>query len=344
MDRLDVLEEAIGRIDLEYAEAAARKMNRKNRKSWLTPQRRTTLLAAAAALIVSLIAGGVFGIIYRKGGDPAKNTGKNTSNALLSTLNVSSSTQDIGQSSAFLPFGDRVALYSSVYLPEDEADPSLSDQNETILRQYLGELYYTDSSKWYIVDDSANLQALLREEPDGRLSLWQFSCFQTWGEDLLKAEFPDSVISEYEYKTLLAALYHVDSAADIARIEILPVTGYRCQNEDPQAETPEKIVINARKDIEGIYEILKKMTCYGTGSLADQTEALFSPELQNAFLADNSLYERDVRLILKDGSTIEGLKYSAVWGAFYEQGGIAYGGLTPTDVETMNYYADIRTH
>ena len=24
--------------------------------------------------------------------------------------------------------------------------------------------------------------------------------------------------------------------------------------------------------------------------------------------------------------------------------GIAYGGLTPTDVETMNYYADIRTH
>ena len=343
MDRHDIIEEALGRIDPEYAEAAARKMNRKGRKPAMTPAKRTALIAAAAMLAAALIGGGIFAAVSR---DQKKTVPLSTS-ALLATLTVTSTPQTAGRASAFLPFGDRVALYSSVYLPEDEPEYAATSRNEKVLRQYQGELYYEGATKWYMVEDSVNLQTLIREDADGRLSVWQFSCFQTWGGDRLQAEFPDSIISDYEYRTLLAALYHVDSSDDIARIEILPVTGYRYQNGQPRADIPETIVVKTRKDIEGIYEILKKMTCYGTGSLVDHAEPVISQELQNLLMADSSrqsLYERDVRLVLQDGTTIEGLKYSAVWGSFYEQGGIAYGGLTPADVETMNYYADIRTN
>jgi hypothetical protein len=71
-----------------------------------------------------------------------------------------------------------------------------------------------------------------------------------------------------------------------------------------------------------------------------------SPEIQSKLSANTSLqafYERDIRITLRDGSVIEGLKYSAVWGSFYEQGGIAYTGLTEDDVTIMNDYSDIQT-
>ena len=62
----------------------------------------------------------------------------------------------------------------------------------------------------------------------------------------------------------------------------------------------------------------------------------------NAHPALRSSLERDIRIVLKDGSSIQGLKYSAFQCAFYENGGIAYGGLDEEDIVAMNEFAEIR--
>ena len=377
MDKRDIFGEAIGRIDPKYTEAAARKMSRKERVVTI-PARRVALLAAAAVLILALIVGGVLGILRLNREDPKNptqiadhttapepsnptdpkpsdepssspsesepsNSPKRPPVSMASALKLAPDVR-IGMTSAFLPFGDRVALYSSVYIPDDYDADSL--QNEAVLHEHLGELYYSGAGKWHLVDNSLNLQYLIREESDGRLSLWQFSCFQTWGGDTLQKEFPGCSFSEYEYKTLLATFYHVTSAEDIVKIEILPVSGTSYPS-DPSLQTGfEPIVIESENDIQTVYDILRKMVCYGTGSMAEHARMVVSPEIQSKLSANTSLqafYERDVRITLRDGSVIEGLKYSAVWGSFYEQGGIAYTGLTEDDVTIMNDYADIQT-
>ena len=264
--------------------------------------------------------------------------------ALMEAMTFSTKRDSADYLSSFVPFGDRVALYASLWLPTD-TDEATTAKNEEILRAHLGELYYSGLMRWYMVDDSVNLTNLIREEADGRLSLWQFSCFQTWGGDMLKEEFPDCIVSDYEYKTLLATFYHVSSAEDIARIEILPTTGVRYTDDNRQTGGVQPVIIEDPHDIQSIYDILRKMVCYGTGSMAEAPAAQNSPLFEatvEATPALRSRLERDIRIVLKDGSSIQGLKYSAFQCAFYESGGIAYGGLDEEDIVAMNEFADIR--
>ena len=380
MDKRDIFDEALGRIDPKYTEAAARKMNRKERASFAAPARRTVLLAAAAVLLLILVSGGVLGIIQitknhggpsdkgssspteiadqsgqtkpseptkpsqkEPSGDPSQSTPDEPRVELMEAMTFSTERTSTSYLSSFVPFGDRVALYSSLWLPSD-TDEATTQANEDLLRSHLGELYYSGLMKWYMVDDSVNLQNLIREEADGRLSLWQFSCFQTWGGDMLKDEFPDCIVSDYEYKTLLATFYHVSSAEDIAYIEILPTTGARYTTDGSPAGV-QPVLIEDPHDIQSIYDILRKMVCYGTGSFVDNTAAVNSDSFLNAVNALPALrssLERDIRIVLKDGSSIQGLKYSAFQCAFYENGGIAYGGLDEEDIVAMNEFAAIR--
>ena len=384
MDKRDIFDEALGRIDTKYTEAAARKMDRKQRASFAAPARRMVLLAAAAVLLLILISGGVLGIVQiakhhgdpsDKGSsspteiadqngqtkpstptdpsrpsqnapsdDPSQNTQEEPRAALMEAMTFSTERTSTSYLSSFVPFGDRVALYSSLWLPSD-TDAETTQANEDLLRSHLGELYYSGLMKWYMVDDSVNLKNLIREEADGRLSLWQFSCFQTWGGDMLKDEFPDCIVSDYEYKTLLATFYHVSSAEDIERIEILPTTGARYTTDGSPAGGAQPILIEDPHDIQSIYDILRKMVCYGTGSMVDNSAEVNSPGFLmtvNAIPALRSSLERDIRIVLKDGSSIQGLKYSAFQCAFYESGGIAYGGLDEEDIVAMNEFAAIR--
>ncbi|MBR6977208.1 MAG: hypothetical protein IKH74_02290 [Lachnospiraceae bacterium] len=381
MNKNDLLEEALNRIDPEFAEDAARKMNRRNRKSAKSPAWQPGLLIAAAALLLALVGGGIFAIT-RMGGRPGNEPTKPTEFAdqndptnpsqynptspsqhdptnpvspdepssdaprvdFMSEMTFSTDRKSADYLSSFLPFGDRVALYSSLWLPSD-TDEAATKANEEILRSHLGELYYTGLMKWYMVDDSVNLKNLIREEADGRLSLWQFSCFQTWGGDMLQEEFPGKIIGDYEYKTLLATFYHVTSAEDIERVEILPTTGVRSTGNGTPAGGAQPILIEDPHDIQSIYDILRKMVCSGTGSMVDNAADVNSENFFNAVNAHPALrssLERDIRIVLKDGSSIQGLKYSAFQCAFYENGGIAYGGLDEEDIVAMNDFAEIR--
>ena len=384
MDKFEIFEEALTHIDEKYMEEAARKLQKKGRNAGTAPRRRAVLLAAAAVLLLMLTAGGVLGIIQitqSRGGttdksdptptefadqssrtksshsteptkpsqkdpssDPSQNTQEVPRVELMEAMTFSTERTSASYLSSFVPFGDRVALYSSLWLPSD-TDSETTAANEEILRSHLGELYYSGLMKWYMVDDSVNLQNLIREEADGRLSLWQFSCFQTWGGEMLKDEFPDCIIGDYEYKTLLATFYHVSSVEDIERIEILPTGGARYTDSGSPAGGVQPVIIEDPHDIQSIYDIRRKMVCYGTGSLVDNTADVNAPgflNTVNALPALRSSLERDIRIVLKDGSSIQGLKYSAFQCAFYENGGIAYGGLEEEDIVAMNDFAEIR--
>ena len=378
MDKFEIFEEALTHIDEKYMEEAARSLRKKDENPGTAPPRQIVLLAAAAVLLLMLIAGGVLGIIRGKNpgkddpfpteiadrpsgvrpsgpseavmptdpseADPTEQTPKEPRVELMEAMTFSKERTSASYLSSFVPFGDRVALYSSLWLPSDTDDLTTA-KNEEILRAHLGELYYSGLMRWYMVDDSVNLQNLIREEADGRLSLWTFSCFQTWGGDMLKDEFPDCIVSDYEYKTLLATFYHVSSAEDIERIEILPTTGVRYTDGSEQTGGVRPVIIEDPHDIQSIYDILRKMVCYGTGSMVDNSAEVNSPGFLmtvNAHPALRSSLERDIRIVLKDGSSIQGLKYSAFQCAFYENGGIAYGGLDEEDIVAMNEFADIR--
>ena len=57
----------------------------------------------------------------------------------------------------------------------------------------------------------------------------------------------------------------------------------------------------------------------------------------------NARKYRELRIDLKDGSSITGLKYSATWGGFYENDGVAYHDLTDEQAALINRLAKIKT-
>ena len=52
---------------------------------------------------------------------------------------------------------------------------------------------------------------------------------------------------------------------------------------------------------------------------------------------------REIRIDLKNGSSITSLKYSATWGGFYENDGVAYHDLMDEQAALINRLARIKT-
>ena len=203
-----------------------------------------------------------------------------------------------------------VAEYSGFY---EKADSAGSD----VLAAALGGAV-DGAEGWYRISGHSDLQYLIRKAGE-EYSLWKFGYFES---------------GEYPYRDVLELVYQVHSAEDLREMEISPP---RMDNSGEGKRIQESIGIHTVTDrdaLEVLYRVLVSMTCYGSNrwDLIDYG----SPEASE----DGTMESHDaVKLgrylaVTTDyGNVIDGLKYTAVSGMFYEFSGVAYNPLTKEQAE-----------
>lgn len=229
----------------------------------------------------------------------------------------------------------------------------------------------SQTCSWYYPKGSGNLKYLIREDADGVLTLWLFRSFvvdeRVLPEDMDEAEkaelrqelealsaayesiFPGTDRSPYTCGEVYSRIYGITGADDIERITAQPSNanntelGKRIQSEIGTHDYTD------RADIEAFYAATKDLRCWGEDGWegyysmyrrfsysfsTDSTDMLSSGELTRG--------SRYLTLTLKDGTTIDSLKYDAIRGCIYEFYGIISEPMPEGDVLRLNAIFGIR--
>ena len=240
----------------------------------------------------------------------------------------------------FVSVGNYVADYEKLPVKPEE------------LSALVGETYDTDSfilnndhiepidGVLYQLIGCDNKKYLILCDTNQNHSVWQFRCFRTANQKMQEqfpaAEFPET----YLYAEVLSLIYGVKSSDDIVAITITA---------DDYDRTPEGKKIgdligtdrlSKRRHINTIYNILATMSCYGSNTDkkvmgTPRTDLSLQTEIDYAMPGEMWL-RRELTLELEDGTTVAGMKYTAVWGAFFEQNSLWYAPLKETDMEWIH--------
>ena len=199
------------------------------------------------------------------------------------------------------------------------------------LEKYVGEIYKeAEDGVWYIPKDTNNLKYLIKQDNNGEYSLWVFSAFEVENGNT------------YTYGYVMKTIYGVQSAEDIESIITTPSNS---NNTDYGREIQKKIGTEKytdRSSIEAFYNIVQNVVCYGENAYENagdnrRFEYSFSTDAEDKLHSGESTYgTRFLKVTLKDGTTIDSWKYSALSGAFYEYGGIFTQPLPEEEVYTLN--------
>lgn len=221
---------------------------------------------------------------------------------------------------ARVPIGE----YTGIYEKDSSADGGILA--DSIGRKVDG------VSDWYYISGHNDLQYLIQKENESYF-LWKFCYFDS---------------EEYPYLDVLELVYRIESADGIRKIEVQPP---KMDNTYEGKKIQEEIgnrTITDRDEIAAIYQVLCTMTCYGDGrwDLIDYGNAEAAADGESSHNAVR--LGRYLSLGTDYGNEIDGLKYTAVSGMFYEFSGIAYNRLTEEQAESINnllgIFSPVRNH
>ncbi|MBP5294388.1 MAG: hypothetical protein J6Y95_01560, partial [Lachnospiraceae bacterium] len=171
--------------------------------------------------------------------------------------------------------------------------------------------------------------------PQGELSVWEFKRFKVF-----------YIENPYLYGDVLTLIYQVNSADDIQEIVFLPPTFDNSEAGKAIQKEIGTTTVRKRSDIKAIYQILQGMECYGEFSLGRDDLPCYREDtvvkMKIAQMGNTEKY-RELRIDLKNGYSITGLKYSATWGGFYENNKVAYHDLTDEQAALINRLAKVKT-
>ena len=201
-----------------------------------------------------------------------------------------------------------------------EENQKIKEENQNILQGFIGDFFANDGgTEYYKIKDHDDLQYLISKTPSGELCVWEFIFIK-----LFYAE------SSYSYGAALS-IYGVNSAKDIKQIVFLPPTFNNTEEGKAIQKEIGTVTVKNAADIKVIYDVLKDMICYGEYSLGRDDLPCYREDtirkMKNVQMGDMEKY-REIRIDLKSGAPISSLKYSATWGGFYEDRGVAYHDLT----------------
>lgn len=163
---------------------------------------------------------------------------------------------------------------------------------------------------WHCILGHSDRQYLIRSDGE-EFSLWKFQCFDS---------------GEYPYEDVLKLVYQIHSADGIAEIEVMPA---QMDRSDGGMKIQDEIgthKITDRAAIETVYEALSGMTCYGSGrwDRIDYGDAEAASDGESESDHEAVRLGRYLSITTDYGNVIDGLKYTAASGMFYEFSGIAY--------------------
>ncbi|MCM1327745.1 MAG: hypothetical protein NC094_13685 [Bacteroidales bacterium] len=208
-----------------------------------------------------------------------------------------------------VPVGQYTGIYEKVY-----------DIDSAVLADSIGSKV-DGAGDWYYISGHEDLQYLICEK-DRDYSLWKFGYFDS---------------EEYPYSDVLQMVYKIMSADKITDIKVEPA---KMDNTDEGKRIQEEIgtrLITNRDKINQLYQTLCTMTCYGNNrwDLIDYGDAEVAADIG---LPDHAAVRmgRYLTLTMDNGNEIDGLKYTAVSGMFYEFSGVAYNRLGKEQAESVN--------
>lgn len=370
MDRIEIVNQAISHINVDYVEEAIQMPVWYWRPIIFANHTRRYLILAVATVVLLLIAGGTYNIVR------LKNIGKSSAKILSFTEFIDQVKEgETEMTVTYVQVGDHAARYELIYMSqtglckgnEPAEYASVYAVNEETLQAFIGDLYsevpmlinevttgafsadeyqLAQNCSWYKVKGASNLRYLIRKGLDGSLSIWEYTAFQTKDCEELNVMFPTCRFETYTYGEVLEAIYNVDTADDIVGIRIDPSDSDNTPEGKNLREVAEPIVIKDRKSILSIYKLLREMDCYGSNSIDLQQYEVRSPVIGVDLNPDHHVkaaYLRNLLIMLSDESKIDSLKYSAIWGAFYENNGIAYEILSDEKMSMVNELFGVRT-
>lgn len=164
-----------------------------------------------------------------------------------------------------------------------------------------------NSTDFYRILGHKDMQYIIKKNDD-EVSLWKFESFEC---------------NEYPYNDVLKYIYNINSHDDI---ETITATAGEMDNTDEGEKIREQIgtlTITDQLCIEQFYNIISKMTCYGSDNW-DRIDY----GANDAGMTDAVKNSRYLSVMCSGGVNIDSLKYTKVSGMFYEYSGIAYKKLS----------------
>ena len=212
----------------------------------------------------------------------------------------------------------------------------INEENQTVLQGFVGELFASEGgTEFYRIKDHEDFRYLIRKKTNGEMSVWEFKRFHVFYTD-----------SSYLYGEVLSLIYNVNSASDIKQIVFLPPTFDNTNEGKAIQKEIGTVTVKKASDVKSIFEVLKDMVCYGADSLGREDLPCYRADtirkMKNVQWGNVEKY-REIRIDLKNGSSITSLKYSATWGGFYENMGVAYHDLADEQAALINRFAKIKT-
>lgn len=228
---------------------------------------------------------------------------------------------------AVVPLGDRFAEYH-------RPDANRFASGNPKLAPFLGErLTVTEKGEWYRVKGCKGIKYLISRDHEGVMRLWIFRVLLSGENQVARAECTA--------EELLREIYGVEGAEDIRKMTVSPGIFGGAHLVEPEQRLT-NWVLEDREDLDAIYGYLTEI-----GSLMDwrSEEAEKRMGERHGFITysftaegyDLSRYwgERELRIVLADGTTVDKLIYDANCGFLYDYTQSGYCGML--SIEAVEY-------
>ena len=304
--------------------------------------KKKTIFIIAGIVLAFLIAGGVFLAVFLN--QQKKNAEKNAEASFREFISGLGVTEPSLREAHLLPsieleINGHFAYYIRIYTLTEIFHPELVLDNtfekvEKELGNYKGKLFQRKEGNWYTVKNAVPLRYLIREDEAGKLSVWEFICFND------DRDLNDDVFITYLYEEVLSTIYSVRSASDIESIAFSPYLEDNGQQWVPsQREAGDTIVIRDEETIQSFYSILAKAECgglhYGFDITWDEDPSRYHGE-------PGQVLSFRIRIECRNGAVIDSLLYSGGLGCFSELFGISIRELSDEDMAVMNRMTGIQ--
>ena len=290
--------------------------------------KKKTIFIIAGIVLACLIAGGVFLAVFLN--QQKKNAEKNAEASFREFISGLGVTEPSLREAHLLPsieleINGHFAYYIRIYTLTEIFHPELVLDNtfekvEKELGNYKGKLFQRKEGNWYTVKNAVPLRYLIREDEAGKLSVWEFICFN-------------------DDREVLSTIYSVRSASDIESIAFSPYLEDYGPWVPSQREASDTIVIRDEETIQSFYSILAKAECggihYGFDLTWDEDPSRYHGE-------PGQILSFRLRIECRNGAVIDSLLYSGDLGCFSELFGISIRELSDEDMAVMNRMTGIQ--
>lgn len=219
-----------------------------------------------------------------------------------------SQTKELAKKVCTIQVDKYVALYEAVASVDSEQ-----------LKESIGKAIEPNDETYYVSGHN-DLQYIIKKTA-GTYLLWEFKYFEC---------------DKYPYKDVLELIYDVHSEQDIKEICSEPSNVDNSNEGEALQQEIGNLTIKNSDSILSIYKILSSLTCYGPGNWDKINYGQNDAGMLNAVRMG-----RYLTLTIENGCRIDGLKYTAVSGMFYEYDGVAYNILSDEDANTVNQILQI---